>query len=288
MSDYLKNLVARTFGLAPTVQPRLASLFEPVSAATNTVTEVPLKTYETDETGAALPSTPPIAVVPVTNAVPKNKAQTQPEASWHDEPDQKQIIAEAVRQNLDQRTHDVFRHTSLIPGPPRTSRNASATRLTPQSPGPITPHDAERPAVVAQIQTLPGNVSAARGHSSGDSWPELEPRVTQLIDHRLGSLPSEWAADRQQVNTEVTAEAPSPRSVAGAAAAGATWVTQPRQTVNNFPAPAEPPETISVTIGRVDVRAIFEPQAPTRSARSQTAAVNALDDYLKKRSEGRR
>ena len=52
--------------------------------------------------------------------------------------------------------------------------------------------------------------------------------------------------------------------------------------------PAEAPETIVVTIGRVDVRAIFAPpQAAPRVSRNHSQPMS-LDDYLKQRSEGRR
>jgi hypothetical protein len=56
----------------------------------------------------------------------------------------------------------------------------------------------------------------------------------------------------------------------------------------NTQAPAEPPETVVVTIGRVDVRAVFAPPQPApRSNRVQQQAMS-LDEYLKQRSEGRR
>jgi hypothetical protein len=51
---------------------------------------------------------------------------------------------------------------------------------------------------------------------------------------------------------------------------------------------AEAPETVVVTIGRVDVRAIFPaPQPVPRANRPQSQALS-LDEYLKQRSEGRR
>jgi hypothetical protein len=48
------------------------------------------------------------------------------------------------------------------------------------------------------------------------------------------------------------------------------------------------PETVVVTIGRVDVRAIFAPpQAAPRAVRTQPQPLS-LDEYLKQRNEGRR
>ena len=63
-------------------------------------------------------------------------------------------------------------------------------------------------------------------------------------------------------------------------------VPAPRFEIPSAP-PIEPTETINVTIGRVDVRAVFSSQAPA-APRTRNASVNSLDDYLKQRSEGRR
>jgi len=53
-------------------------------------------------------------------------------------------------------------------------------------------------------------------------------------------------------------------------------------------AEAVEPQTISVTIGRIDVRAVFpQPPAP-RGSRTEKAAAMSLDEYLKQRSGGRR
>ena len=56
--------------------------------------------------------------------------------------------------------------------------------------------------------------------------------------------------------------------------------------VQRFETRVEPTETINVTIGRVDVRAVFSAQASKAPVR--TSSTSALDDYLKQRSEGRR
>ena len=61
----------------------------------------------------------------------------------------------------------------------------------------------------------------------------------------------------------------------------------PVQRFEILPAPQpEPTESINVTIGRVDVRAVFSAQAPKPAVR--TSSTSSLDDYLKQRSEGRR
>jgi hypothetical protein len=46
---------------------------------------------------------------------------------------------------------------------------------------------------------------------------------------------------------------------------------------------------IRVTIGRIDVRAVFPPAAAAPApARKTPAGALSLDDYLKQRSEGKR
>jgi hypothetical protein len=65
-------------------------------------------------------------------------------------------------------------------------------------------------------------------------------------------------------------------------------VSRAREVSAQAAEPAEAPETVVVTIGRVDVRAIFAPpQAAPRASRTQPQPLS-LDDYLKQRSEGRR
>ena len=53
-------------------------------------------------------------------------------------------------------------------------------------------------------------------------------------------------------------------------------------------APAEAPESVVVTIGRVDVRAVFAAPAPAPRANHVQHQAMSLDEYLKQRSEGRR
>ncbi len=61
----------------------------------------------------------------------------------------------------------------------------------------------------------------------------------------------------------------------------------PNQNVTTaFPAPGVEP-TISITIGRVDVRAVF-PQPETQRTRRVAPAPMSLDEYLKQRNEGRK
>jgi hypothetical protein len=54
------------------------------------------------------------------------------------------------------------------------------------------------------------------------------------------------------------------------------------------PPAAEGAETITVTIGRVDVRAVFSTPPSPRVSRTQPRAPMSLDEYLKQRSGGRR
>jgi hypothetical protein len=50
----------------------------------------------------------------------------------------------------------------------------------------------------------------------------------------------------------------------------------------------EAPESVVVTIGRIDVRAIFAPPQAVRRANRTQPQPMSLDEYLKQRSEGRR
>jgi hypothetical protein len=49
------------------------------------------------------------------------------------------------------------------------------------------------------------------------------------------------------------------------------------------------PPAINVTIGRIDVRAVFsQPSPPPRARRSERPAAMSLGEYLKQRNEGHR
>lgn len=66
-----------------------------------------------------------------------------------------------------------------------------------------------------------------------------------------------------------------------------TWLQQLRKTMNNAwmaeQAKAEPQPVIKVTIGRIDVRAVTQPQAAAKTS-SQPKPAMSLEDFLKNKN----
>jgi len=96
------------------------------------------------------------------------------------------------------------------------------------------------------------------------------------------------AKNQQQVQSKLihpTSISPKPQSVSYEA-------QQPIHTTRRDNAqasiPAEQTETVVVTIGRVDVRAVFTPPTAIRQPNREAAKPMSLDEYLKQRNEGRR
>jgi hypothetical protein len=238
MSNFLNNLVARTLNLAPVVQPRITSRFEPVtpvdqSVEVHTPPAEPAVTTKIIESRITEPAPVPVVVPPP------------------------QIEHERVINTI-RNTHVESKHEVV------------------QVPVPVVERIQERVHTETRINT----------EKSTDS--RLEIRENRIIE----PAPAPKAPDPRNPRSEtvvepapvtITKEVPQlivPRVVEQAPVA-------PVQRFEILPAPqVEPTETINVTIGRVDVRAVFSAQAPKVPARPST--VNSLDDYLKQRSEGRR
>lgn len=245
MSNFLNNLVARTLNIAPVVQPRIASRFEPVGAGAPVVPdqsveveapaqpEPPRVTTTTNvvETQVAGPKPKPIVIPPTPQQVINTVRNTYVESH--------EVVQVPIVERVRERTHTETRiHTekstdsrleireNRILEPPRViEKDRPNQRLNIVEPAPV--------AKEASVPT---------------PQPPIVPRVVTRI--------------------EPAPVAPVPRFEVPP-------VVQP-----------EPAETINVTIGRVDVRAVFSSQAPKASVRS--SSTTSLDDYLKQRSEGRR
>jgi len=244
MRNFLNNLVARTLDLAPVVQPRITSRFEPLSAAT------PAAPDQSVEVETTTPPEPPRTTT-TTNIVEPRVA------------DPKHIVI-APTQHTD--VHQVI----------NTIRNTHVEQL------PIIERVREQTHMETRIHT----------EKSTDS--RLEVRENRILER----APAPEAPKQNPPNPRSDVVEPMP--IAKEAPVPAPKPIVPRVVTRIEPAPAapaprfevppiiqsEPTETINVTIGRVDVRAVFSSQVPKAPVRSSSTA--SLDDYLKQRSEGRR
>lgn len=241
MSNYLNSLVGRALRLEPVVQPRPASLFEPVVAQSFNE-HAPAEVSETRATR---------------------------DASWPSPrtTDEVSEIRVRTRENIPARE---------LPNTVVRSRPMPATLLPPPElpPSLFSIHATENPPAVRDkehLSTDSDGVSSAKELTPLLIRPEV--RVAPATTSREQSQPSLRTPSLTAVPAHVAP--PSPFSPARNLNAQAS-------------APTEAPETIVVTIGRVDVRAVFpQPQPAPRAGRSQPQPLS-LDEYLKQRNEGRR
>lgn len=239
MSDYLNSLVTRTLRLGPVVQPRPASLFEPVAAA-----PVNEAAFAVSETRAApdSPSPEQLTFQPAKAPSHQNEvgAASEPSQAIHQHPIVRALPTQPLRPALFSMSEK------------ESTRTVGGENLPPPA--------AESEATTPAPQTR------------RDS-PVIKPEV------RIFSPET----DRDPVQPSLTTPSLAPVSSARPEPASRNLNTVPQT-----PLSAETPDTVIVTIGRVDVRAIFPPaQTAPRAARTQPQAMS-LDEYLKQRSEGRR
>jgi hypothetical protein len=302
MNDYLTALAAKTLNLTEVVQPRLASLFEPpegvydpalrASFGLDTVDDEPFA----DKT-AWLPSvTPPTERVGA-SWLSISGLEISPEA-----PQPNDGTGVSMRQPL----------SSL-----------STTQSIKAWPAQRSPHSASDPAQLHSTHTQAPDVVPVVAQSS-DSRAPHQPRPDQpvqgsiAIQPETGSVPSGSADERGgQAALEPNIQPAVAQRIAWREGAPlqhtpplesstlqsilytppATGAAQPHVAPYiepAAPAPAkpgampEPPPTIQVRIGRVEVRAIMSPAPPPRPKPPRRGPTLSLDEYLKQRNGGQR
>jgi hypothetical protein len=245
MSNFLDNLVARTLKLAPVVQPRLQTRFEPVSPVGAAVAE------ESVEIEAPVPAQPPAIARPKPSVVERERVERV----------ESQRVINTIR-NTHVQTHEVRQVSVPVV---EKIREREIERLSVIEPRIHTEKTDSR----IEIRENPILVTPPKDIEKNP----LNPRLNK----------SEPAPVRKEAPVTTPVQAAVPPVVTRIEPA--PTVKPQRFEVQPVFQP-EPTETINVTIGRVDVRAVFSAQASKTPVRN--AATNSLDDYLKQRSEGRR
>lgn len=266
MSDYLNNLVARALNLTPVVQPRLASLFEPSVG------------------GGVAPSFEPETVRESLTALEQSH-QTSP------------VSVELAPAPLSQPRTPI----SVEPGEgevgPKPRSRIGSFELHEEF------KEAEYKEAESKEQFLPR--AAALVQAPLLSSPMAPPSAPPASNALIGSLTQASVAE-QNAQTDSAQPQPSASNISARVEPAATqplrpstpaiMVRQPdsppiiptRRVIKQTAEAVETPQTISVTIGRIDVRAVF-PQTPApRVSRTEQPAAMSLDEYLKQRSGGRR
>jgi hypothetical protein len=259
MSDFLTNLVSRSFGSAAAVRPRLTSLFEPVredSAKFRNTPEInhggTLEAVEdevlAENMNASISDRKPVSRVARTAAIEDHQhvAPTQDEL-----PAQPVVVRSPRKDQEPQRAATVEKIKSDEAG----ALVAPIPRGVPDR-VPFTPAITERAQGLGKpASALPAMLTAVREPQSGKKQQSLliPPKATPEM--RIPDLALSVRSDRKSHDKERSSS------------------FDPLQ-------PSEP--TVNVTIGRIEVRATKESARSTRPA--SPSPVMSLDEYLRNRA----
>lgn len=306
MSDFLSNLLMRSFAQAPVIRPRLPSLFErapmtpevPESADSltthNKANRMPAAVTTGDmEDSATLASLIPLAVpTPLRTSVPAEPLSVQ--------------RIEAVEQAAESRETD---HFSSLDSPPVDGSTVSPQRSTPpplprlqttraeptglpptaegvqqtRPPARPTAQDASysrRPTVPARPRQDAAVVDSAPIDGPTISHERIPPLA---VAQPLGLVANEPSLD---ISESVAVEIPEENALP----LRSESLVVPRRAPHAATISPEPPataaQTVRITIGRVEVRAMAAPAPPIsqspRPAAPRRNPMLSLDDYLKR------
>jgi hypothetical protein len=291
MNDFFDNLLAKSFGAAEGVQPRLASLFEPVRAEADppgtassyidrNTEQVPggIRVESSSDDLAQSSSAARVAAAPLPATLKSSRPGDAARANT-----EKETTTEREERHIDAVEHPhiplpaitparVAPHrTIVIPqvAPPRIDERLSsrsseqrtlelrANNSTREMRAAAPPDNAQSPGSIAADQAGPRIMPVQPTRSAGPSQP------TRITD---------GAAPTISLDSDLTPAVPASQ--------------QQRQ---NRPASTGPgQQTIRVTIGRIDVRAVMPASPARRSAPASKHNALTLNEYLKQRNGGHR
>jgi hypothetical protein len=255
MSGFLARLAMRESGAIATMNPRLPSWFEPAAAAAGgtwaQAPDMPAPVPTGEEPGTAAPPRPgPVLPDPVQIAPPPFRS-----TPYRQNPQLPALLARPAVQSLRQ----TIMHAAT----------AQSSAAAPAAPAVHAVHQAEARAALMQParRQEPGSLPAP-ALRDGDSRPEparntLAPRVAQPAPQQAALQAS--SVRMAPALVQAARSAPTLRFAAAAPAISDAV-----------------PDTIHVTIGRLEVRAVQSAKAPVqpRSVQSPTS----LDEYLGRRN----
>jgi len=276
MSDYLDNLVSRTFNQTPAVKPRLASRYEPLSVVASdremSMFDIELTPEEQLKKREPLQSTS-------SGAQLNSRLPELPEPRVSHSLDQEPGLDVEESRLIPAREPNVTVEPlpGLIHEPlPKLIKPASIAAVDSQDVRPIQPPNAGVRQLTRKVQkpappitssiNEPDQTLASDSRLKGTLTPKPRPDLLDNRDISTGTAPT------RLISTEPKGH-------------------QSLEIISHQNSVAEPSTEgegkISVTIGRVDVRAIFAQPRVDRSERPRKSTAMSLDDYLKQRTGGR-
>jgi hypothetical protein len=280
MTDYLHNLVSRTLGLAPVVQPRLASLFEP---AASVAAEFPTREETVPESiqvgeRRSRPVSDHAPRVPLANSR-VSRTEATPLATVNARGPAETAKSEA--RELSQRS---LARSAEPPTIARNSPTSVVARATTLEANPL-PDMALR--IAEPAVGLTNSETPIRALAREPQVPAALTRSKQEGTRVAGLLDTEPLMPAHSDVLETMAARARATQVLGVLGQSKNPSSFPKKDASTlFPA-AEVEPTISITIGRVDVRAVF-PQTQAQPTRRVHPPPMSLDEYLKRRNEGRK
>jgi hypothetical protein len=276
MSDYLNNLVVRTLQRQEVVRPRLTSLFEPSAIGPPFASPADVETISFGQPQATRSSLQPPVAPPQESRPPAPPLAHLP--ARHEA-----FTKEAERDGLEVRLSGAPATREREPSPVEPVPLVAVKTEDEERPPSHTQTEKPAPVVVVRNDTRDGhNLKSA---AKVEKAPTIEGE-TNGLEARLAALEARRSDDtgRQeagwQAPSEVAQEAPPP--------AAPYFSPRFEPPARGFVSPQERPH-ITVTIGRVDVRAVFPTPADTpRPAASRPGSTTTLAEYLKQRERGQR
>ena len=266
MSDFLGRLIDRAMERAPLLERRKPSMFEPSSFSAEGISEEPV--FVESQASRSVSTAPP-----ATTTVPETE---RPEA----------------REGA---SVPLVRHASIASESPHQARNAVAPFITPVAPERAPERIIER----HEMQTREIETVIERSETRAIETREIvrEPHIEQrtILVEREPEAPRTAGPPRSDLTIAMPKAAstviareitPARLTAAGRPTAAAAPRGPSRErTLPPAPAPAIEAPTVTVTIGRVDIRA-GEPARSTPRAAKTLAPQLSLEEYLKSRGGG--
>lgn len=279
MSGYLNNLVLRTLDLAPVAQPRLASAFEAsLLSRSSAQTPAPLDSATTAQT--------PHVPGPLVHEL-RTQVQVVP-VPMENKEFARSTIAQRAANDLQSAPQEKAATLSPVVESGAEIRNQNQIANLSNLSHAVKPQPFAKEVVEIhnQPKAVAPRIVRDQANDAEGLWRKFKPRIRNVVQEELSasSTPPEDASGGPIMIQPPPALAPV------AQRSEPLPPMLPRQAViTNNPLPiAVPAPEITVTIGRVDVRAVMTSSAPPPRRESRPTTTSFLDQYLKERSEGHR
>lgn len=281
MSNYLNNLVLRSLQMAPVVQPRPASTFE-TSLFSVGPAQGPTSADSSSEAQMPAPRVP----APL---IPEVRTQIQ---VVHTQPQNIEVARSTIKSGdvRESQPADREKRARHLPIPESRSDVRSQNKIANTANIPLartTPSVAKETIEIrSQARQVEPRIAGDTSNDGESLWRKFKPRVRSVVQDELSVLP---APQEDAISRPGTMQPPVAPAIVALRPEAISPVLQPQAVITSNPQPiATPAPEITVTIGRVDVRAVVTSSAPVIRSESRRTTNSSLDQYLKQRSEGRR